>query len=505
MYNFIFFTDLTDTIYVTKTIGAFKCAHVLRANGYSCLVVDHLHSFTKKEFESLIDRIISKNTLAVGFSTTFMRNSNVEPNSDGSMHFTDIALHTFFPQGKAFEDWAVNKIKSINSNCKIVVGGTKVHYEYQNKNVDYGIIGFSESSILNLADHLHKSTLLSKARKNIWGINIIDDRLASSHNFKNSNFSWSYTDVLNAQVLPLEVARGCIFKCKFCSYPMNGKKNLDFVKDIELLRKELQDTYDKFGITAYSIVDDTFNDNEYKLELISEAVKQLTFKPIFWAYARLDLVETKKQIKKLYDIGVRGYYFGIETLNKEAGKIVGKGFDSKKQINTIRTIRQEYGNNVALHGSFIIGLPKESIASVTNTFDMLMDSTIPVHTFDFKALFIERTNMVAWQSEFSKNYEVYGYKDHGTVFNKFVKWENEHMTMNTAYELEQKFRKLAQNSNRFHITGQTIWSLMNYGYSFEYLANKIHKDIDWHELSLNRNEYLTTYKKKLFESLDLAN
>jgi hypothetical protein len=98
---------------------------------------------------------------------------------------------------------------------------------------------------------------------------------------------------------------------------MNGKKNLDFVKDVELLRKELQDTYDKFGVSTYSIVDDTFNDNEYKLDLILEAVKQLTFKPIFWAYTRLDLLETKKQIEKLYEIGVRGYYFGIETLNKE--------------------------------------------------------------------------------------------------------------------------------------------------------------------------------------------
>jgi len=505
MYDFIFFTDLTDTIYVTKTIGAFKCANVLRSNGYSCLVVDHLHTFTQDQLDTLLSKVITNQTLAVGFSTTFMRNSNVESTSDGAIYFTDIETHTFFPQGKEFESWAVNKIKSLNSNCKIIVGGTRVHQEYQNKNVDYGIIGFSESSIVNLADHLHKSVTLLDSHKNIWGVTIVDDRYASSHDFKNSSFSWQPTDVLNARVLPLEVARGCIFKCKFCSYPMNGKKNLDFVKDVELLRKELQDTYDKFGVSTYSIVDDTFNDNEYKLDLILEAVKQLTFKPIFWAYTRLDLLETKKQIEKLYEIGVRGYYFGIETLNKETGKIVGKGFDAAKQINTIRTLRQEYGNRVALHGSFIIGLPKESIASVTNTFNMLMDQSIPVHTFDFKTLFIERTDMVAWQSEFAKNYEQYGYKDHGTVHGKFINWENEYMTMGQAYELEQKFRNLAQHSDRFHITGQPIWSLMNYGYSFEYLANKMHKDIDWHELNLNKIDYINSYKEKLFKSLDLDN
>ena len=90
MYDFIFFTDLTDTIYVTKTIGAFKCANVLRSNGYSCLVVDHLHTFTQDQLDTLLSKVITNQTLAVGFSVTFMRNSNVEPLSDGAIYFTDI-------------------------------------------------------------------------------------------------------------------------------------------------------------------------------------------------------------------------------------------------------------------------------------------------------------------------------------------------------------------------------------------------------------------------------
>jgi radical SAM superfamily enzyme YgiQ (UPF0313 family) len=51
--------------------------------------------------------------------------------------------------------------------------------------------------------------------------------------------SWLPTDVVNQQVLPLEVARGCIFRCKFCAYPMNGKQQLDFVRSESQLMYEL--------------------------------------------------------------------------------------------------------------------------------------------------------------------------------------------------------------------------------------------------------------------------
>lgn len=40
------------------------------------------------------------------------------------------------------------------------------------------------------------------------------------------------------EALPLEMARGCIFKCKFCRYPFIGKSKNDFSRRIELVRDE---------------------------------------------------------------------------------------------------------------------------------------------------------------------------------------------------------------------------------------------------------------------------
>jgi hypothetical protein len=502
MYDFIFFTDLTDTIYIAKTIGPFKCAHVLRSAGYSCLVIDHLHAFDYAELTTLIDKVFSNKTVAVGFSTTFYKNSNVDPNPDGSLTYTEFLGDSLFPQGKEFEKSILSYIKNISPNCKVMVGGANVRGQYQNRTVDYAFVGFSEGTMINLANHLVKGETLNSAIKNIWGVTVLDDRTASTHDFKNTNFSWQSTDVVNAKSLPIEIARGCIFKCKFCSYPMNGKQNLDFVKSIELLRQELQDTYDRYGVTTYSIVDDTFNDNDYKLNLILEAVKQLTFQPKFWAYTRIDLLHTKKQIDKLYDIGLRGFYFGIETLHQESSRLIGKGYAPKKQIAAIKDLRNRYGNEITMHGSFMIGLPKDSLENVTKTFEQLMDGTIPLHSFDFKALTLDRLNRVNWASELSTNFEKYGYIDQGTIYNKYVDWKNDYTTFKEAHKLELEFRKTFQNSANYHLPGQPIWSLVNYGYELNYLTNLLHKDIPWHDLAQHKREFITEYKKQLNALID---
>ena len=489
-YQFVFFTDVSDTPCVSKTIGAYKCASVLRSAGYSCLVVDHLHSYSEEELDELLTKVITNETLGVGVSSTFIRSSSVPLNS------TEKPILFFKQSG---EDRAVIKIKQLNVNCKILIGGGNAFSYSENRNIDYILVGFSESSIINLADHLTKQTPLTNAVRNLWGVTIIDDRRAESHDFKNTVFKWIDTDVVNAKVLPIELSRGCIFKCKFCSYPMNGRQNLDFVKDIDLLRAELQSNYDQFGIYTYRIVDDTFNDNDYKIDLILAAVRQLTFQPIFWAYIRLDLLHSKQHFDKLYAIGVRACYFGIETLNKKAGSIVGKGLDSAKQIQAIQELRQFYGNKIAMHGNFIIGLPGEPLESATDTFNLIMNNTIPLDSFYFQPLYIDQTGL--WNSEFGRNYEKYGYKkigDNGGC----IDWQNEYTTFGEASELAQKFDSLSQSQNRTRMGGEYLWSMMNYGYSLDHLLTSNPGEITWDEAINAQEKYIKQYKEELNKLLD---
>lgn len=500
-YQVVLFTDFTNTVLTAKPLGAYKIASSLRSAGYSCLVIDYLSSWTREDMADLLEKIISRDTIFVGFSTTFMQSTE---NSDGTEFYSYNSNVSIYPQGKDYENEMIRTIKRINSKCKIVLGGHKVSPMCSNKNVDIVIRGLSEISVVNLATSLSNQKKIPDSYKNIFGITIVDKNQEKEYDFANSPMIWADTDVLNYKVLPLEPARGCIFNCKFCSFPQRGKKTLDYVLNDELLYEELSTNYERFGITTYQLLDDTFNDSDFKLDRILGVVKQLPFQPIFWAYNRLDLLAVKpERIQKMFDIGLRATSFGIETLKKETGLFVGKGFDSKKQIETVQQIRKRFGNELLMHGLFIIGLPHESLDEVQRTFDLINSQEFPLHSAYFESLHIMKPSGSWLQSDFDKNWQQYGYVDIGTDQNStYINWKNNLMTMQQAQDKKKEFLSVLSTDNKFHIPGQTAWALMNYpAFDLKRIQNLKNSEIDWGEVTAEKKKFFLEYKKELAKKI----
>lgn len=504
MYHVILFTDVTDNIASIPAIGAYKLAHVLRKNGYKCLVVNHLSDYTISELKLLVDSAVGDQTVLVGFSTTFLRSVNVEKKPDQpTPPYPDIEPNTFCPQGKDFENELLALVHAQNSHIKILVGGTKVSAEYSNKNVDYVCLGYGETSVLNLVDHLVKDADLKKSYKNIWGITIIDDRFAPDYKFKHEDMRWLPEDVVNHKTLPIEIARGCIFQCKFCSYPMNGKQNLDYVKSEQNILKELERNYREFGIENYLMVDDTFNDHPDKLIAMRSLVSKLDFQPKFWGYHRLDLICTRPNtLPLLYDIGVRSMYFGIETMHPESAKIIGKGFDRQKQIEMLELIRSKY-SDISIHGSFIVGLPEESEQDVYRTHNQLVSQEIPLHSWQFQGLILTKKEFQTYHSEFDKNYSSYGYIDQGSEGLKYINWHNQYFTAARASELAAQFRQESYTSDTLHVAGMLsmLIGTMNHSkYRFESNWQTLFKNFDFHFVEHTlRTNFVQEYKVKLLQ------
>ena len=62
-----------------------------------------------------------------------------------------------------------------------------------------------------------------------------------------TKFRWNKNDCIQTgETLPLEISRGCIFKCKFCRYPYIGKTKNDFSKSIDNVVEELEYNYNNF-------------------------------------------------------------------------------------------------------------------------------------------------------------------------------------------------------------------------------------------------------------------
>lgn len=486
MYNVILFTDITVALNSPISIGAFKIAHVLRKKGYSCLVVNHFSHFTLEEFDRLIDHAVGDETFLVGFSTTFLQDN------------------TLFLQGTEIEDAVFSKIKLKNNNIKFVVGGTQATPNYKRKNIDYVCLGYSEGSIINLAEHLTKNTTLRNATKNIWRTIVIDDKFSKEYDFQNEDMVWLPEDVVNHRVLPFEVARGCIFSCKFCSYPLTGKQQLDFVKIEDNMRKELTDNYEKYGITHYFLIDATFNDHIQKLEMMLRVVKGLHFQPIFWGYHRLDLICTRPEtLKMLHEIGVRSMFFGIESLNPNTAKSIGKGYSIDKQIAMTKLIKETYPD-ITLHGSFIVGLPGESEDSVNATAQKLVDKHFPLDSWYFQPLRLFKTWYGDYSSDIAKKYVEYGYTDEGQLEDYRIIWKNDYFNFAKAKQFAEEVN--ARTSHLQYLEGRPAMGFFDIQYNDYEFADMIKMpklSIDYNAIkNTNHPNFINQYKEKLFELID---
>lgn len=420
-----------------KTFGAHKAAHELRMHGFDVLVINYVDTFNLDELNFIVKHAVSDKTLFVGISTTFLG------------HLTrpeKFWYNCLLPQGYEIDCEFVASVKCQNPNCKIVVGGTRANANFHHPLVDYVVIGYADVSVVMLAQHLQYGAFIGvKNYRNIYGKTVFEDRLAESFDFNHSTMTWCDDDVIvPGEVLPLEVSRGCMFACKFCSYTLNGKKKLDYLKDFDIIHDELLTNYEKYGIKNYRLLDDTFNDHEEKIDIMLDIVKRLPFQPNFFGYVRLDILAAKPHtIPKLFDMGLRYMFLGIETFNKKSGSIIGKGGDPAKLVQTIVNMKKQYGNQITLLGSFICGLPGESKLSVMKTMIKLRTREIPLDIVLYRPLnIVRKTAHWPWDSAFDLDFEKYGYKDLEPESKyPYIRWQNAHMTKTEALEMTRDFHE----------------------------------------------------------------
>ena len=107
--------------------------------------------------------------------------------------------------------------------------------------------------------------------------------------------------------------------------------------------------------------------------------------------------------------GCTALRFGIETLNHESGKAIGKGMEPQKTKNGLVWMR---GNSdIGLGGSFIAGLPHETKDSLKSMCDWLEDPDCPLHQKQLIVLSIPRVEGRENKSKLMIDPDKYGYKD----------------------------------------------------------------------------------------------
>lgn len=443
----------------TRPAAAYVLASQLKLAGISVKVIEY---FTQHNDPlELIKPFLSSDIRLIGFCTTF-----ISPTSSTKSHLVRCdSLYDFykgelwFHKGEDLKKWLQSlrqEVEKFTLNCKFLIGGVKAQYaiwrkEFYNE-IDYVCLGPGDIAIVDLVKGLRENQEPSCRTFN--DVKILNNQADIDRKDCPRNMWGDDFHIQKNEALPLEVARGCLYNCKFCHHD----KMESLRKTVQDLKDELTRNYELFGTNNYYLTDDCINDHRTKVEMFYEAVSSLNFKIEWVGFARVDVgIKFPHTMQMLMDTGARGLYFGLESFNQVAALKAGKGTPPEKVKEFLLSVHEKYSQDCLLAGSFIVGLPGETIDSQNATSEWLLNHPVldfvnigPLGLMPYVAQF-DKLNID--YADYSRNPEKYGFKK---VDFKTHYWEHDTFNYNTAYECAEKF-KIDWNKLKRYQLFKSIW------------------------------------------------
>lgn len=485
----VFITDcgngaIDNIIY--RYLGPYKIAHSIRKVGYSAQVIDHVMTMTQDELMSYCLKFIDNKTKLIGLSATFLC-MFPHVHSDGVKR--RMPEHVFR---------CLRKLKKQFPDATFVVGGNTAEHMGSYETFDCNVEGDGEDIIRELIQYLHGhgEEPLFRREAPRWGTRIVKIYYSArnkQYDIENDDFKFTEQDcIIEGETLPIEISRGCIFKCKFCQYDKIGRGKLDYLRQMDHIKEEMLHNYEKWGITRYHILCDTFNDTTIKLNMFEEMVKSLPFKIQFRAYIRADLVHRFPETAiQLQECGLIGAYHGIESFGPEASKVIGKGWSGKHGKEYLPELYHNvWGGKVIQHLSFIAGLPHDSYKSILET--MAWFKSNKMHSLTYHTLFLS-SQSYRNQSEFEKNYEKYGYsfEENGKPS---LNWQHKEWKFNELQKFMARIRKQIRSTSK--LGDQEALNWLGAGMTMDEVFVMKNK-FDTFRAAQLREEFIQKYKNKL--------
>lgn len=437
-----------------RYIGPYQLSHWLRKHDYTCQVIDFIITSERKlaadELYDTTKKFIDSGTLMIGVSTTFFKGFDLP----------DFVIE------------CISRIKEDFPHVKFVLGGNRaeVYSTDSTKLFDGVVVGLSEDILLELVEFYKTGNNEPPGYKELpHRVKFYRKAMQTRFNIEDCDHKWADNDfILPNETLPIEISRGCIFRCKFCQYPLLGKTKNDYTRRMDLIKEELIDNYNRWGVTNYYFLDDTFNDTVGKVEAFYEMTRILPFKIRYSTYIRADLLHRfPETIPMLKESGLAGATFGIESFHPEMSKLVGKAWSGKHAKEFLPwLIHEAWNDEVVVHISLIAGLARED--GVTETREQLQETKKwlidnNLRSWSFKGLgIVKEENNTAFASEFSKDIDKYGYY---YPFGNAI-WEWEHTSTDWTSINAKEVAKELNSSDRTPWDGWTAISFLTLGFGW---------------------------------------
>lgn len=281
---------------------------------------------------------------------------------------------------------ASQKIKNINENIKIIVGG--IHPTFfpeqtlEHPLIDFVVINEGEETLKLLLKALDNGSSFGEIENLGWKDKNQIKINKSSENFLDINKlpqpAWDlipierYVKALShnpgEKVIDFYTSKGCPFPCGFC-YNLFFNKKKWRAKTAQKAFEELLFLHKNYGINYFVIHDDNFVVDRSRALEFARLIKNSKIKIKYSIDARVDYFNFNF-LKELKESGLCELRVGCESgSNRVLKDVIQKGITAEQ---TVKAVEVAKSLDLKLMLSFVIGWPTETISERQETINLIL-------------------------------------------------------------------------------------------------------------------------------------
>ncbi len=170
--------------------------------------------------------------------------------------------------------------------------------------------------------------------------------------------------------VPLEVGRGCPYRCTFCSTNNFFGRSSRF-KSTNVILGQMKELYERYDVTSFSLVHDMFTIDRKRVVEFAEALLESGSVYQWSCSARTDRVDDEL-LALMAKAGCVGIFFGVESGSSRLQRVIDKGLD----LGTAReAIRSATAHGMKTAVGLITGFPEEERGDLRDTIHFFVQAT----------------------------------------------------------------------------------------------------------------------------------